>query len=200
MAQQDRVESTGSFADKPVLHGELVMLRVLGAADHSAITALLSEPEVARLTGTHRLPDPQSAYAWVASRASQQDRLDMAVVELATGACVGEAVLNQWDPGNRSCNFRIAIATAAQGRGLGTEATRLLVGYGFEVLALHRISLEVYAFNPRAMHVYAKAGFVAEGVLRESLHWDGRWVDATIMSVLAHEWAAHHGRPALART
>lgn len=195
VVEQDQVESMGSFAVKPVLHGELVMLRVLGAADHAAISALLSEPEVARLTGTHRLPDPDSAYAWVASRASQQDRLDMAVVDLANGACVGEAVLNQWDPDNRSCNFRIALASAAQGRGLGTEATRLLVGYGFDVLALHRISLEVYAFNPRAMHVYAKAGFVAEGVMRESLRWDGHWVDATVMSVLAHEWAAHHGHP-----
>ena len=72
---------------------------------------------------------------------------------------------------------------------------RLIVGYGFEQIGLHRISLEVYAFNPRARHVYEKTGFVAEGVLRESLYYGGEWVDATVMSILDHEWARHHGYP-----
>jgi RimJ/RimL family protein N-acetyltransferase len=195
MGQQDRPAGPSPFAAKPVLHGDLVTLRVLGAADHAALSALLSEPELLRLTGTHRLPDPDMTYAWVTSRADQQDRLDMAVIERATGVCVGEAVLNQWDQDNQSCNFRIALASEAQGRGLGTEATRLLVGYGFETIGLHRIALEVFTFNPRARRVYEKAGFVAEGVLRESLRWDGRWLDAVIMSVLAHEWATHRGHP-----
>jgi RimJ/RimL family protein N-acetyltransferase len=79
---------------------------------------------------------------------------------------------------------------------MGTEATRLIVGYGFEMLRLHRISLEVYAFNPRARRAYEKVGFVAEGVLRDALLWDGERVDATVMSILAPEWATHRGHPA----
>lgn len=108
---------------------------------------------------------------------------------------MGEAVLNQYDPGNRSCNFRILVGPTGQGRGLGTEATRMLVGYGFEELLLHRISLEVYDFNPRARRAYEKVGFREEGTLRESLRYEDRWIDATVMSILAHEWAAHHGNP-----
>jgi len=72
------------------------------------------------------------------------------------------------DQQNRSCNFRIFLGRAGRDRGLGTEATRLIVGYGFEGLGLHRISLEVYSFNPRARRVYEKAGFQAEGILRET--------------------------------
>jgi RimJ/RimL family protein N-acetyltransferase len=53
---------------------------------------------------------------------------------------------------------------------------------------LHRISLEVFAFNPRARRAYEKAGFVVEGVLRDALYWDGEWVDSIAMSVLAAEW------------
>jgi RimJ/RimL family protein N-acetyltransferase len=71
----------------------------------------------------------------------------------------------------------------------------LTVGYGFEQLALHRIALEVYAFNPRARHVYDKVGFVAEGVLRDELRWEDQWIDATAMSILAPEWNRHRGRP-----
>ena len=125
---------------------------------------------------------------WYATRNDTDDRLDLAVVDRASGACVGEAVLNQWDPGSQSCNFRILIGPAGQNRGLGTEATRLIVGYGFEQLGLHRISLEVYAFNPRARRVYERAGFRPEGVLRESLRYGDQWIDATVMSILAPEW------------
>jgi len=105
-----------------------------------------------------------------------------------TRECVGEAVLNQWDPGNESCNFRIFIGPHGRDRGLGTEATRLLIGHGFERLGLHRISLEVYAFNPRARRAYEKVGFRVEGVLRESFRYNGEWIDATVMSILASEW------------
>jgi RimJ/RimL family protein N-acetyltransferase len=48
----------------------------------------------------------------------------------------------------------------------------------------------LFAFNPRARRVYEKAGFVAEGILREALYWEGEWVDGTVMPILAPEWAA----------
>ena len=102
---------------------------------------------------------------------------------------VGEAVLNDWDPANKCCNFRILIGPAGQGRGLGTEATRLIVGYGIAgQIGLHRISLGVYAFNPRAQRAYEKAGFKVEGLLREALLWEGEWIDEIVMSILASEW------------
>ncbi|MHA6762875.1 GNAT family N-acetyltransferase [Streptacidiphilus sp. PAMC 29251] len=158
---------------------------------------MLADHEVARLTGSRGgAPDEARLRAWYRTRIGQDDRLDLAVLERATGACVGEAVLNGWSEADQSCGFRIALAPGSYGRGLGTEATRLICGYGFEKLGLHRISLEVYAFNPRARRVYEKAGFVAEGVQRDALRWDGEWVDAVTMSILAGEWERHRGRPA----
>ena len=157
-----------------------------------AVPGSVHNPAAARAPLT---PDEELILSdWYQTRNDQPDRLDLAVADQATGECVGEVVLNQWDPGNESCNFRILLGPAGRGRGLGTEATRLIVGYGLERLGLHRISLEVYAFNPRARRVYEKVGFRAEGVLRESLHYNGAWVDATVMSVLAGEWTGVSGR------
>ena len=186
------------FAVKPTLDGDKVVLRPFNDGDLPAIRAALLDPEARILTGS--VHDEAQAHApeapdeekllldWYSTRNDQPDRLDLAVVDKATGKCVGEAVLNQWDPGNESCNFRILIGPKGRDRGLGTEATRLIVGYGFEHLGLHRISLEVYAFNPRARRAYEKVGFRAEGVLRESLRYNGEWHDATLMSILAPEW------------
>jgi RimJ/RimL family protein N-acetyltransferase len=191
------------FAVKPTLVGDKVVLRPFNDGDLPAIRAALVDPEARILTGS--VHDEAQAHApeapdeekllldWYSTRNDQPDRLDLAVVDKETGECVGEAVLNQWDPGNESCNFRILIGPMGRDRGLGTEATRLIIGYGFEQLGLHRISLEVYAFNPRARRAYEKVGFRAEGVLRESLRYNGEWVDATLMSILAPEWNPETG-------
>jgi RimJ/RimL family protein N-acetyltransferase len=202
------VTQNTDFFVKPVLTGTKVVLRPFTEDDLPGVFQVLRDPETLMLTGT--VHDEAAAHApaseaeektardwhdWYATRNDQQDRLDLAVIDRSGGGCVGEAVLNEWDAGNQSCSFRIALGPAGRGRGLGTEATRLIVGYGFERLGMHRISLEVYSFNPRARRVYEKAGFRPEGVLREALRYDGQWIDATVMSILAHEWAQHHGQP-----
>lgn len=197
MADHVRHAPRPDFREKPSLSGEQVLLRPVTVDDVAALMPMFLDAEASRLTGSHPdgVLDEGRLRAWYGSRAEQDDRLDLAVVERVTGNVVGEVVLNGWDPGNESCNFRILLVPGSYGRGLGTEATRLIVGYGFESLGLHRISLEVYAFNPRARRAYEKAGFVAEGVLRDALLWEGERVDATVMSVLAPEWFRHRGRP-----
>jgi RimJ/RimL family protein N-acetyltransferase len=108
---------------------------------------------------------------------------------------LGEVVLHAWVPEERSCTFRALIGARGRGRGIGTEATRLIVGYAFEELGLHRVQLDAYAFNDRALRVYEKVGFVREGARREVERRDGVRVDEVLMAVLDHEWAAHRGHP-----
>jgi len=199
-------EPAPGFSAKPTLTGEKVVLRpFILAADAPALREMLQDPEAIRLTGSGHGPDDlpewdDAAEArfrdWYGTRNQQPDRLDLAVVDKASGRCVGEVVLNDWNPANRSCGFRTLLGPAGRDRGLGTESVRMIVGYGFERLGLHRISLEVYSVNPRARRVYDKVGFVAEGVLRDALRWGDQWIDATVMSILAPEWSRHRGHPA----
>ncbi|MFI7066906.1 GNAT family N-acetyltransferase [Kribbella sp. NPDC050124] len=178
------------FLYKPTLAGELVILRPVDEGDYEVLAAAIADPEVTRLMGS-RGELGRKTREWYRTRKDQTDRIDLAIVDKATGETVGETALYQWDPDNHSCTFRILIGPAGQGRGLGTEATRLIVGYGIEEVGLHRIGLGVFAFNPRAQRTYEKAGFVVEGRLREALYWDGEWVDSIVMSVLAPEWKAN---------
>lgn len=74
------------------------------------------------------------------------------------------------------------------GKGYGTDAMRVLLGYAFNELNLHRVSLDVFEYNPRAIRSYEKAGFTVEGRCRQYLHREGRRWDLIFMGILREEW------------
>ncbi|MFC4636850.1 GNAT family N-acetyltransferase [Deinococcus hohokamensis] len=146
----------------------------------------LKHEEFRRLTGTQKHFTRAEVERFLAQVAQADDRADWAILHAADGVYLGEVVLNDLDEVNRSMNFRIALNDPARvGQGYGTEATRAVIEYGFAQVGLHRISLGVYAFNPRARRVYEKCGFVYEGTDRSALFWQGEWVDLDRMAILA---------------
>lgn len=176
-----------TFADKPTLVGRRVVLRPVAAGDAPAMFADLADAEAVRLTGTHRTFTREQIQQWCATRCDQEDRLDLAIVDRESNLWAGEVVINEWDADNRSCGFRIALGPAARNRGLGSEATALVLGHVFDAIddpPVNRVSLEVFAFNRRALTVYERAGFRREGTLRQALRWDGEYHDAIVMSVV----------------
>ncbi|MFE0026242.1 GNAT family N-acetyltransferase [Amycolatopsis sp. NPDC059021] len=173
---------------QPDLAGEKVVLTQLDESHLDDSWASLQDQEVTRFTGTHATFTYEQIRKWNASRPGLTDRADWAILRAEDRAYVGDAALTNVDADNASASFRIALSTAAEfGRGYGTEATRLLLDYAFDVVGLHRVQLEVFDFNTRARRVYEKCGFVAEGVQREALRWDGAWHDVILMAVLASD-------------
>jgi RimJ/RimL family protein N-acetyltransferase len=153
---------------KPTIEGTLVTLRPLAATDTEAAWEMVQDPEGHDLTATTATFEYEQILAWCASRATAPDRLDLAIVERATGQFAGEVVLNEFDAVENTANFRIALRGPAwYGRGLGGEATQLIVRHGLQVVGLDRITLEVLARNPRARRAYESAGFVVSGEFEE---------------------------------
>jgi RimJ/RimL family protein N-acetyltransferase len=73
--------------------------------------------------------------------------------------------------------------------GLGREVTRLVGAWGFDVLGVHRIQLEVLAVNRRAINCYLPCGFRQEGVRREAQLYPDGWQDFILMGLLQSEYA-----------
>ena len=71
---------------------------------------------------------------------------------------------------------------------MGTEAARLVLGYAFDTLGLHRISVRVLARNRRAIRSYEKCGFRTEGRERETVFLKGQWEDDIMMGLLDREF------------
>ena len=174
--------------NKPVLQGKTITLRPLRAQDADVIFAY-TDPEVNRLTGTtenHTLEQYRTHYA---SLENAQDRADYAIITKPSDELAGEVVVNDIDWHSRVANFRIVLFDSRFfGKGYGSEATALILEYAFKTLNLHRLELEVFEFNPRALHVYENLGFVREGVKRDVLLWEGEYYNAVVMSLLGTEY------------
>ena len=69
-------------------------------------------------------------------------------------------------------------------KGYGTEAIKLLVDYGFNILRLHNIDLNVFDFNEGAIKSYEKAGFKEYGRRHESYFLDGKYHDEISMEII----------------
>ncbi len=169
------------LAHKPTLEGEKIRLRPFETEDIPHLEGILTDKEVVRLTGSEDSFDREMVYNWYRTRNDQKDRLDLAIADKQTNKIVGEVVLNEYNPEEHSMNFRILIGKEGRNRGFGTEATRLFCRYVFEQTDLQSLTLSVFAFNPRARHVYEKIGFTAFSVDKNELEIDGGWVDSVNM-------------------
>lgn len=175
-----------ALASPAILTTARLRLVPLGLEHLDSMMAGLEHEEFMRLTGTRGRFSREQVERFLERVREADDRADWAMLRASDGLYLGEAVLNDLDASNRSMNFRISLNDPVHaGQGFGTEATRAVVQYGFDVVGLHRIALGVYAFNPRARRAYEKCGFVHEGTERDALYWDGEWVDQHRMSMLA---------------
>ncbi|MFD5095781.1 GNAT family N-acetyltransferase [Amycolatopsis thailandensis] len=173
---------------QPELTGENVLLTQLDETYFEHAWRALGDPEVIRFTGTHTKFTEEQIRRFLASRPGLDDRADYAILRKEDRAYLGDVVLSGIDEDNRSGAFRIALTgPEIFGKGYGTEATKLLLAYAFDVVGLHRVSLEVFDYNPRAQRAYEKAGFVREGLQREALWWDGEWHDVITMAILKND-------------
>ena len=121
--------------------------------------------------------------------AADSDRVDFLIFSKQDNKLVGEVVINEVDRNNRCGNIRVLINRKEDfSKGYGTEAMILALNYGFGMFNLHRIELEAYHFNNRAIHVYEKIGFKREGLRRDGAYYNHKYYDMITMSFLENEF------------
>ncbi len=74
------------------------------------------------------------------------------------------------------------------GRGIATEAVKLVLDFAFISLKLHRVEAYIAPANTPSIRVIEKAGFVREGLLRKLLHINGEWVDHYMYAILQEDY------------
>ena len=103
------------------------------------------------------------------------------------GAAAGFAILRGLLSSHRNIELK-RFVIGRPGTGLGQQALHALMDHVFSGLHAHRLWLDVFETNARAQHVYRKAGFRQEGILREAIYRDGEFHSLLLMSLLDREY------------
>lgn len=172
-----------------ILKGQKVVLRPIRMSDAPRFVKWFNDPEVNRFMNYRGL-------TLAFERKHIRNRLKVRVsdnlhfcIDTKEGIHIGACSLEGISKVHKRASFGIIIGDKKYwDRGLGSEAARIIIDYGFKKLKLHRITLDVYAYNPRAIKVYKRLGFKAEGIKREHAFWRGKFYDAYEMGLLDREW------------
>ncbi len=129
--------------------------------------------------------------AWYERMTKDASTAYFTIYELPDYRPIGGVDLHAIDIRNRTAELGIMICEAsARGRGLGTEAVRLICDYGFHALELNSIMLLTFGWNVAGQKAYAKAGFREFGRRRQARYFDGRYWDDIYMECLATEFTS----------
>ena len=173
--------------------GRLIRLRAREPEDEPLLYRWFNDPEVTQHL-TARYPVSHAA-EMVVHRTPPQPRVRGRRVRretIAESRLIGGIGLGRTSPENRTAVLGIALGDkSCWNGGYGTDAMHTLCRFGFEMMNLHRIELDVFADNARARRVYEKVGFKLEGCRREAIFKFGRYHDVMVMGLLAGELQDH---------
>ncbi len=145
---------------------ERVVLRLLGERDLPTTLAWRNQPRVRSGFVTSRELSEAEHHAWFQTYSQRDDDFVFVVCERGDSLRpVGQAALYNIDWHARTAEIgRIMIGPDdALGKGLASEATRLLTRFAFGQLRIRRLRLEVFKTNEPAIAVYQRTGFVPSG-------------------------------------
>jgi RimJ/RimL family protein N-acetyltransferase len=182
-----------------------LLLRLPTEADVPDITRACQDADLQRWIPVPVPYERMHAEQWVDDTAASwaEDReLRWVIVELGPGGTpsgpLGAIGLHARDATMREIGFW--MAPWARGRGIMTDAVRLVSGWGFTNLGLGRIEWWANAGNHASRRVAQKAGFTMEGTVRARLLHRGERVDGWGAGLLPGELvlgpAAARPRPA----
>jgi RimJ/RimL family protein N-acetyltransferase len=176
--------------------GERIYFRPLELGDLEFLQGLVNCEEIQQFIGIYWPLNGAAERAWLEGLYKNRETFPFGIALKEGQRLIGSCELRLGPAAHRTADLGIGIAEPEfQGRGYGAEAIRLLIGYGFETLNLHRIELKVFANNPRGIACYEKCGFKREGVLREARWWNGRWWDVFEYGILEREWQSASAAP-----
>jgi RimJ/RimL family protein N-acetyltransferase len=151
------------------------------------LVGLVSDEDVAPFLAAARASSAEELAIEVARSLAEPDDFGVMVFALE-GERAGTAT---WEQVNRRSRIAavgaFAIEPSFRGRGVGDEAARVLQRHLIRELGFHRLQMEIYGFNERALRHADRVGWVREGVRRKAYRRDDEWVDGILFGLVAED-------------
>jgi len=177
-----------------MLKGEKVLLRPVKRSDISHFLKWFNDPEVIQHLNMYLPMTEMAEEKWIEDlvtrgRAGTDAHFVIEAIDGDGNTPIGTIGLHGISPKDHGALLGIAIGEKDYwNKGYGTEATRLILDYGFRQLNLHRIWSASFAFNERGIKLHKRVGFREEGRQREAMFKNGEFHDVVEFGILRDEW------------
>jgi RimJ/RimL family protein N-acetyltransferase len=167
---------------KPPLATERFVLRPFRVDDFDIANEVGEDPSTARWVNALPSSDGAGVVRFNESKRRGGSMLDLVIADRISDAYLGEILLlsREWQAGE----LAYVVAPFARGRGIATDALKLLSRWAFDQLGLQRLQLKADPDNAASQRVAEKAGYQREGLLRSSFVVRGRRSDSVLYSRL----------------
>ncbi|MDQ3940279.1 MAG: GNAT family N-acetyltransferase [Actinomycetota bacterium] len=174
-----------------MIEGDGFRLRRAGEDDADFIVELLNDEDVEPYLAASRARDRESVLEEIRESERTPEDRGVFVIEVPAEDSWARAGTMEFSRANRRSRIAqlggLAVHPDFRGRRLSDEAARLFQRHLIFDLDFHRLQLECYGFNERAIRHAERAGFVREGVKRKAYHRHGEWVDGVLFGLIRED-------------
>ena len=146
----------------------------------------MNDPEVTKFLESRFLPATRECLRSFVEKL-QNDRNNVFLAIVAKESCehIGNIKLGPINWIHRTADIGLLIGEKRYwGKGIATEAIKLIVDYGFNTLNLHKITASCYSTNVGSVKAFENVGFVREGQRQGQFHSDGQYVDQIMLGLV----------------
>jgi RimJ/RimL family protein N-acetyltransferase len=174
-----------------VINGDGFRLRRATPDDVYFLAELAGHDDVEPFLSVGRARDPAAVREEIERSLAQPEETGRFVIEVEENGkwrSAGSMGFDLANKRNRIANLGgLAVHPEYRGRKLSDEAARLFQRHLLVELDFHRLQLEIYGFNERAIEHAERSGFVREGVKRKAYWRHGEWADGVQFGLLRED-------------
>jgi RimJ/RimL family protein N-acetyltransferase len=159
--------------------------------DLDFLVSLLNADDVEPFLAASRPRDREDVLEEIRRSQAEPDESGIFVIEVRDGDEWARAGTMAFSRANRRSSIArlggLAVHPDFRGRRLADDAARMFQRHLIFDVGFHRLELECYGFNDRAIRHAERAGYVREGVKRKAYQRHGEWVDGVLFGLVRED-------------
>jgi RimJ/RimL family protein N-acetyltransferase len=173
------------------LHGDGFRLRRATAEDADFLLELSGHEDVDPFLRAVRATDRRELLEEIGRSLVEPQESGRFVIEVEEDGDWRSAGVMGYDLANRRNRIAnlggLAVHPDFRGRRLADDAARLFQRHLLLDLDFHRLQVEIYGFNERAIQHAERSGFIREGAKRKAYWRHGEWVDGVLFGLVRED-------------
>lgn len=175
------------FTPFPELNSDRLNLRKLTHMDATDFFGLRSNSNVLTYLDRHPEHSVKEVFSIIDSidhDIKSNKSILWVICEKDANKLIGTIGFWKTDPFHHRAEIGYLLHPDYWGKGYMDEAIRMVIDYAWNVMRLHTIEANINPANAASKNVLLKNGFKVEGYFHESYHFDGKFLDAEILSLI----------------